>query len=104
MCTCTCGHEGRLCFPFLFLRSRDALRLLPLGPQASHTVSARASYACLAFAHLALGRDLLMVTVRGVTGDLTGPQCNPYHSVCIANHQQRQEVDQHSHTDVVPVR
>lgn len=60
---------------------------MALGLQAAHTVSARVSYAYLAFAHLALGRDLLMVAVRGVTGDLTGPQCNPHHSVRVADHQ-----------------
>lgn len=55
---------------------------MALGLQAAHTVSAY-----LAFAHLAFGRDLLMVAVRGVAGDLTGPQCNPHHSVRVADHQ-----------------
>lgn len=97
-------YEERPCFPRLFLRSRDALWLLPLGTPCSPTISANVGYACLTFAHLALGRDLLMVTVGGVSRDLAGPQCDPYHSVRIANHQQGQEVDQHGHTDVVPVR
>lgn len=57
---------------------------------------------CLPFAHLALGRDLLVVTVRGVPRDLAGPQCDTHYSVRIAYHQQGEEVDQHSHTDVVP--
>lgn len=105
MCTCTCGYEERPCFPLLFLRSRDALWFLPLGtPCSPATVSDRVDYACLTFAHLALGRDLLVVTVGGIPRDLAGPQCDPYHSVCIANHQQGQEVDQDGHTDVVPVR
>ena len=54
------------------------------------------------FAYLALGRDLLMVTVRGVPRDLAGPQCDSHNSVSIANHQQGEEVDQHSYADVVP--
>lgn len=61
-------------------------------------------YTCLTLAHLALSGDLLVVTVGGVPGDLAGPQCDPYDSVGVANHQQGQEVDQHGHTDVVPVR
>lgn len=57
---------------------------------------------CRSLAHLAFGRDLLMVTVRGVPRDLAGPQCDSHYGVCIANHQQGEEVDQHSYTNVVP--
>lgn len=54
------------------------------------------------FAYLALGGNLLVVTVRGVPRDLAGPQGDSHYCVCIANHQQGEEVDQHSYADVVP--
>jgi hypothetical protein len=43
-----------------------------------------------------------MVTVGGVPGDLAGPQSDSHYGVCIADHQQGEEVNQHRHTDVVP--
>lgn len=43
-----------------------------------------------------------MVTIRGVPRDLAGPQRDSHHGVRIANHQQGEEVDQHSHANVVP--
>lgn len=58
----------------------------------------------LPLAHLALGRDLLVVAVRRVPGDLAGPQRDSHHGVRVADHQQGEEVDQHGHADVVPAR
>lgn len=51
--------------------------------------------------YLALGRQLLLVAVRRVSGDLAGPERQPHHQVGTTHHQQRQEVDQHGHTHVV---
>ena len=43
-----------------------------------------------------------MVAVRGVPRYLTGPQGDAHYGVSITYHQQGEEVDQHSHADVVP--
>lgn len=56
----------------------------------------------ISFAHFALGRDLLVVSVGRVPRDLAGPQGDSHNSVCIADDQQREEIDQHRNTDVVP--
>lgn len=56
----------------------------------------------LPLAHLAFSRDLLVITVRGVPGDLAGPQRDSHYGVRIADHQQGEEVDQHRHANVVP--
>lgn len=52
--------------------------------------------------HLALGSELLLVAVGGVSWDLTGPEVQAHHKVSTAHHQQRQEVDQDGHTHMVP--
>lgn len=53
-------------------------------------------------AYLAFGSELLLVAVRGVSWDLTGPEVQAHHQVSTAHHQQRKEVDQDGHTHMIP--
>jgi len=52
--------------------------------------------------YLAFGGQLLLVAVRRVSGDLTGPESESHHQISTSHHQQRQEVDQDGHTHIVP--
>lgn len=53
-------------------------------------------------AYLALGGQLLLVAVRGVSRDLAGPQGQSHHQVGATHHQQGEEVDQDGHAHIVP--
>lgn len=54
--------------------------------------------------YLAFGVQLLLVAVRRVPRDLTGPEGQSHHQISTTHHQQGKEVNQDGHTHLVAIK